>query len=116
MGRKHTVKSFKMLDSADISGNQTSTTTNVLQSDIASIALEWTGTSPVGTLTVEARNGEKANFLELDFGSTISISGNTGDHIINLLEMPFTDIRLQYTAGSGTGNMTATLTMKSIGA
>lgn len=116
MGRKNIVKSFAMFDSTDISTNQTSEITRVITLDQASIHLSWTGTSPVGTITVEARNGDDDSWFELDLGGTVSISGNSGDHQIIFSEMPFTDIRLQYASTSGTGNMDAKLTMKVIGA
>ena len=116
MARKNFVEQFKMLDAADISTNQTSELTNVLKLDQASIILEWSGSSPVGTVTVEARNGSDGNFYELDMGSTISISGNSGNHQLLFSEMPFSDIRLQYTSTSGTGSLTATITSKTVGA
>lgn len=116
MGRKNVIKSFKMFDAGDISGSITSSTTNVINQDKASIHLEWTGTSPVGTITVEARNGENDSWYELDFGTTISISGNSGDHQLVFNEMPFTDIRIQYASTSGTGSLDATFTSKTIGA
>ena len=117
MGRKNVVKSFKMLDAVDISSSQTSDATNVINLDTASIHVVWSaGSSPVGTITVEARNGENDSWYELDFGSTISVSGASGDHQIMLNEMPFTDIRILYTATSGSATLTATLTMKTMGA
>lgn len=117
MGRKHVVHSYEMFDSVDISTNQTSSITNVEQLDQATIHISWTGTSPVGEITVEARNGSADNWYELDFGlAAISISGASGDHQILFREMPFTDIRLKYASTSGTGNLTARLTMKTVGA
>jgi len=121
MARKNVIPSFKMLDSADISTNQTSSTTNVTHLDRATIVLEWTGTSPVGVVTVEAQKKETQNavadtsWIELDFGVTIAISGDTGNHVLILDNLDFTDIRLQYVSTSGVGAMTATLTAKQVG-
>lgn len=116
MGRKNVLKSFKMIDSGDLSGNITSSVTSVINMDKASVHLNWSGSSPVGTVTVEARNGEDNPWYELDFGSTISISGNSGDHQLVLNELPFTDIRLQFASTSGTGNIDAIITSKVTGA
>jgi len=120
MGRKHLVKSYKMLDSADISANVTSESTNVLNVDTASITLEWTGTAPVGTVEIEATNDETTSasptWVSLDFGSVISVSGASGNHQLIMTELPFVAIRVKYTSTSGTGNLTATLTMKTTGA
>lgn len=115
MARKNIVPSFKMLDGANASGNLTSEVVNVQNMDKASIHVEWAGTSPVGTITIEARNGSQDPWYELSFGSAISVTGNSGNHQIVLNELPFTDIRLQYTAGSGTGSMDATITLKQVG-
>lgn len=121
MARKNVIPSFKMLDSVSISTDQTSSTTNVTNLDRATIVLEWTGTSPVGVVTVEAQKKEIQNaiadtsWIELDFGATIAISGNTGNHVLILDNLDFTDIRLQYVSTSGVGAMTATLTAKQVG-
>lgn len=115
MARKNVLKSYKMLDSADLSGNITSDITNVINLDKASISISWTGTSPSGTITISARNGEKAPWQEVNFGSAITVSGNSGDHRIVFNELPFTDIKIDYTASSGTGSIDAYLTAKQAG-
>lgn len=116
MGRKNVIESFKMFDQADISTNATSTATSVIRQDQARIILNWTGTSPVGVITIEARNGADDPYKALDFGSAINISGNTGSHEIIFSEMPFTDLRVVYTSTSGTGNLDAIITSKVLGA
>ena len=116
MSRKHVVKSFNMLSQADMSANILSGETNTLQLDKASIYLAWSGNSPVGTIRVEARNGAEAPWYDLELDGTPSVSGNTGSHVIVLNEMPFSDIRVAYDSTSGTGNLDAILTMKTVGA
>ena len=122
MARKHVTKPTKIIDAGDISGNLTSTVVNVENLDKGSIHVEWSGTSPVGTITVEARNRNPQDntttppWIELNFGSTISVSGNTGDHQLIFNELPFTEFRVQYVATSGTGSITATTTLKTVGA
>lgn len=105
-----------MIDSQSMGADVTSSVVNVQNLDQGSIIVEWSGTSPVGEITVEARNGEQSNWYELDFNSTISISGNTGTHQVVFNSMPFTDIRLQYNRTSGTGTLDAVITAKSVGA
>jgi hypothetical protein len=116
MGRKSVLKSFKMIDAGDMSTSLPSQSTNVINLDKASIHLVWTGTSPVGVITVEAQNGENDSWYDLDFGSTINISGNSGDHQIVFSELSFTTIRINYTRTSGTGSLTATISAKVTGA
>lgn len=115
MGRKNVLKSYKLFDQEDISVSATSETTSVINLDKASIILAWTGTAPVGEVVVEARNGDKDAWVPLEI-ATMAVTGNSGNHRILFLELPFTDIRLQYTATSGTGTMDATITAKVVGA
>lgn len=115
MARKNVVASYKMFDAVSLASTQTSQPTSVLQQDKATIHLHWTGTSPVGVVSVQARNGAQDSWYDLQFDNSIAISGNTGDHQIIFLEMPFTDIRLVYTRTSGVGALTATITLKQVG-
>lgn len=116
MGRKNIVKSFKMFDEEDISVNAQSATTNIETLDKASIHVMWSGTAPLGVLTVETRNGTNDVWHVLDMGGDIAISGSPGEHCLVFNELPFTDIRLQYTSTSGTGTMDAVITSKTVGA
>lgn len=113
--RKNVIKGFSMMDEVDISANATSSTVNVLNLDKASIYIDWAGSSPVGELTVEAKNGENSPWYALDFGVTIDVTGNTGDHLIILNEMPFEQLRIQYASTSGSGTISAYITAKQVG-
>jgi len=111
-----------MLDAVDITSNQLSSATNVTNLDRCSISLAWTGGgTPVGTVTVEARqkDANKASadqdWFTVDFGATISISGNSGSHLLIMDNLDFTDIRVRYTATSGSATLTAVLTAKQVG-
>ncbi len=117
MSRKLVVKSFPMIDSVSMGASIESSVVNVQNLDQGSVFVEWSGGStPVGTLTVEARNGENATWYELDFNSVMSVSGNSGSHQIVFNSMPFTDIKLKYTRSSGSGTLDAVITAKSVGA
>jgi hypothetical protein len=114
MGRKSVVHGYKMLDAVAASSAQVSQATNVEQVDKLSIHCLFSAASS-GTLVVEARNGEKDGWYALDFGAPMTISSQTDVHIV-LEENPFTDIRLSWTPSSASGTMTASLTMKAVGA
>lgn len=116
MGRKSVVKSFQMIDSGDMSADITSEIVNVINLDQASVYVSWSGTSPVGEIKVEAQNGDNETWYELDFNSTMTVSGNTGDLQIIFNQMPFTSIRLFYDRTSGIGTLNAVISMKVIGA
>jgi hypothetical protein len=113
--RKNVVRGFKMMDAADISSNVTSAEVNVLNLDKASIYIDWAGSAPAGTITVEAKNAENGTWFELDFGSPIAVAGASGDHILVFNELPHHTIRLTYNSTSGSGNMNAVLVAKQVG-
>jgi hypothetical protein len=98
-----------------MAGNLTSTETNVLGMDYALIKIVWTGSSPVGEIQVEALRDRKDNietWATVDFGSTISVSGNSGSHDLVLTRLPFEKTRVKYVRTSGTGTLNAIITVK----
>lgn len=116
MGRKSNIQQYNMLDgqTVNMSSSIASNITNVEHLDKASIHLTWTA-GPAGEFKVLARNGGKPTaqnlsgsqpkiddtFYELDFGSAITITGADGQVQIVFNELPFTDIKVTYTASSG---------------
>ena len=125
MGRKTVVRSYKMFDAVTISTTQSSTATNVLNLDYASIQLIWSGGgTPVGTITIEGTNidpdlpsfDSTTDYVTLALSGTVSISGNSGNASIILEQLPFHSIRLVYTSTSGTATMSAYLSSKTTGA
>lgn len=89
----------------------------------------WSGTSPVGTLSVQVSNdyskyagGSVDNpgtwttiALQLDDGTiatSVPVSGNTGSDVINVSGMYGNAVRLVYTFGSGVGTMSAYISGK----
>mgnify|MGYP000687011665 CR=1 FL=1 len=122
MARKNVIVSHKMLDEVVLTGNQTSDPTNVTNLDRASISVDWSGSDAVGTIEVQSRKQKKdspnadADWRDLDFGSTINITGASGNHEIIFDALDFTDLRIKFTYTSGTaGNITAVLTAKQVG-
>lgn len=116
MGRKSIIKPYKVFDEVDISSSQNSTFSSLEPVDKAVIHIEWTGTSPVGTIVVQSRMDESSNWVDVDMGTSISVSGNTGSHVLLFNEKPAPQIRLQYVRTSGTGSLTATLSANVTGA
>jgi hypothetical protein len=115
MARKNVIKGYKPFDEVDISSNQDSEEIVVTNLDKASIHVMWSGSSPVGTMVVQAKNGEKGTYYNLEGLDAISITGNSGDHVIIFSDMPFTHLKISFTNTSGTGSMTANMTAKQIG-
>jgi hypothetical protein len=114
-GSKRIIGPFKSIDSVSLATNITGQETAITGIDSLFLYVEWTGTDPVGELVVEFLKtpSEKsssglAEWVAIDFGATIAISGNSGSHTIVFSELPFLRIRPRYIATSGTGNLTVT--------
>lgn len=119
---KKVLSQFPMFGTAgaDLSGSVTSSATNIEYKDNVGITLSWTGSTPIGTLAIQCSNDFGAigvvtpTWIALDFGTTISITGNTGSSLITMNQLPFTAIRAVYTRVSGTGTLSALLSGKEI--
>jgi hypothetical protein len=112
--RKNVVKSFKMLENADLSAPLTSIVVNVINMDKASIHVAWVDLVGTSTMTVQVRNGEDDSWYDLDMSSVITLSGSGGNHQLLFTELPFTDIRLQTTAATS-GTVNCSISMKQVG-
>lgn len=114
-------------NTGSMAANITSAPTLLQSLTKVSYSVSWTGTSPVGTLSVQASNdclvnseggvsGGTWNTLPLDLAgvavTTIPVTGNTGNGMIDIDSLSAYAIRLVYTAGSGTGTLTATVVGK----
>lgn len=107
-----------------MASNIASLVTILQQKTMSSYGVSWSGTSPVGTLSVQVSNdyslypnGQVNNpgtwtTLVLNVAgtpsSTIAVSGNTGTVFVDITDTAAYAIQLVYTAGSGTGTMQAT--------
>ena len=115
--RKNFIDSYPMISEGDLSSAITSSITNVLKLDKASLHVYWSDLAAVGELKIEARVGEKNPWFELDFGAPLEVDpANDGEFQIIFNELPFTEIRLVYAPTSGTGTINAILTSKTVGA
>jgi hypothetical protein len=116
MSRKSVIRGYKVITDGDMTGNLTSAETNVTNLDNVGYLVEWSdGATPVGTITVEVQSGP-SGWCALDFGSPIAVSGNSGSIVLNINQIPFENIRLNYVAGSGGATLNVTLSSKVVGA
>lgn len=111
MPRKNVITPTKIFENGDMSGNLVSAEYDTQWMDNVGIIVAWNGTTPVGAITIDVKNGD-SEWSELDFGSTIDITGNTGNHNININQTPFEKFRVNYNFGSGTGLINAVMTAK----
>lgn len=106
---------------ASMAGNITSAPTVMQSLSQCSYSLSWSGSTPVGTVSVECSNDFSLNpngtvlnagtwnIMTLNYGgsavTTVPVSGNSGNGFIDILDTAAYAVRLIYTAGSGTGTL-----------
>lgn len=84
----------------------TSNPTNIENLDNIGFQITWTG-NPVGSFQILC-SIDGVNYVPLSFGPPLtSPSGTAGSFLVNLTELPYPWIELQYTNTSGVGALTA---------
>jgi hypothetical protein len=113
---------YSVITDGDLSSNITSKVTIIQKLSLVSYTIIWSGTSPVGTITVQASNDYKQNpdgsvdnpgtWSDLPLSAPTDITGNTGVGFVDIDSHAGYALRLTYTAGSGTGTLQATIAGK----
>lgn len=113
---------YLIIDSGDMSGNLTSKVTVIQNLSMLSYDVSWTGTSPVGVMSVQfsntySQNGDgtvrnAGNWTTITLNTPATVSGNTGNGMIDIDATGAFAMRLVYTRTSGTGTMNATVNGK----
>lgn len=111
-----------VITNGDMSGNITSLPTIVQKLSMIGYDISWTGTAPVGVMSVQVSNTYSKNadgsvknagsWTTLTLSSTPTVSGSTGNGFVDVDATGAYAIRLVYTRTSGTGTMNATLCAK----
>lgn len=99
----------------NMSGNLTSQITIISNISMMSYSYSWSGTSPVGTIVVEVSDDYQQNaeggvkiagtWNALPLSNTPSITGNTGNGLIDIDQLGAYAIRTRYVFGSGSGTL-----------
>jgi hypothetical protein len=111
---------------SDIDGsmaaNITSSPTIMQNLSMVSYDISWSGTSPIGEISVEVSNTYSQNvngsvrnpgtWSALPMNASTAVTGNTGSGFIDIDANAGYAIRLVYTRISGTGTMLATVNGK----
>lgn len=102
--------------SGDMSGNITSTVTIIQNTSQIGYDISWSGSSPVGAITVQVSNSytqnvdgsvkTAGNWTTVTLSAATNVSGNTGNGFIDIDATGAYAIRLIYTRTSGTGTLT----------
>lgn len=102
-----------LVASGDMSADITSASESLLHIFGYCVQVQWSGTSPVGTLTLEASN-DGASWSTVD-GSLDDVYGDSGSGIYHVTDVFYPYVRLKYTRTSGTGTLNATINLKGVG-
>lgn len=108
--------------------NITSSPTIVQDMYAMCYGLVWTGTSPIGTVSIQGSNDFALNSdgsvavagtwttLTVNYNgtavTTVPVTGNSGNGLIDIVATGIYAVRLIYTATSGTGSLTVTMNAK----
>ncbi len=117
-----------VLDAGDMSGDLVTDPTILQSLSCGSYALTWTGSTPVGSVSLQISDDYKLNpngtvenagtwnTAPISVGGTTvnsaPVSGNTGTGYIEILGTGGYAIRLIYTSVSGSGSLTVTVNGK----
>jgi hypothetical protein len=95
----------------------TSAITNALQRDDIGYELSWANGSgtPTGTFFVQVQNLNSDTWSDLNFGTAITLSGNSGTHTVSIIHIPFASVRVQYVPSAGQVDLLMTVVTKKIG-
>lgn len=113
---------YSVITNGSMAGNITSAVTIIQNLSMISYDISWTGTTPVGVMTVQVSNTyavnadgtvrNAGNWTTLTMSSPMTVTGNSGNGFADIDATGAFAIRLVYTRTSGTGTMNATLSAK----
>lgn len=115
MSRKHS-HSYTMLRavSATTSQDSSANPTDISYVDKASIHCKFSAANS-GSFKVWVRNSIDDTYFELDFGSALTLTSETECNI-EMQQLDFQTMYLQWVPSAGSGTLTAILHMASVGA
>lgn len=113
---------FSVITNGNMAGNIISRPTIVQKLSMIGYDVSWTGTAPIGTMSVQvsntySENGDgtvrnAGNWTTLTLSAPTPVSGASGNGFIDVDATGAYAIRLVYNRTSGTGTMNATITAK----
>lgn len=116
------LKPHSVITNGDMSGSITSDVTIIQNLSLIGYDISWTGSSPVGAMSVQISNTyslnpdgtvrNAGNWTTLTLSAATNVSGNSGNGFIDVELTGANAIRLVYTRTSGTGTMNATIAAK----
>lgn len=102
------ISNQKVINGAAMTANISSGAQNIQECTHFAVQSTWSGTSPVGSLTVQASN----DGINWDTVDTFAVSTNSGTHVYNSPLVGYVYTQVNYTFTSGTGTLTSLLSQK----
>lgn len=122
MSSRTQLNPYSVITNGSMAGNITSSVTITQKLSLVSYAVSWTGTAPVGAMSVQVSNdyslypnglvNNAGTWNTLPLSASTAVSGGTGNGFIDIDANAGYALRLVYTRTSGTGTMNATVTGK----
>ena len=99
-----------IIENGNMSGTITSSLVPINEVILIGLIASWTGSSPVGVLSVQASN----DMINFDTIGSVAVGGNTGADSINCQQLGFGFLQVVYTPTSGSGTLLVTCNQKSL--
>lgn len=113
---------FSVITNGSMAGSLISEVTIIQKLSMISYDISWSGSSPVGTVTVQVSNSyskdpdgsvrNAGSWTTLDLSEPAAISGNTGNGFIDIDSSAAYAMRVIYTRVSGTGTLNVIINAK----
>lgn len=111
---RNVVRNFALETAKSMSTSFTTEAINLDRIDQACFQVTWTSANAVGVLSVQG-SVDGTNFVDLTFTPPLQQpASDSAAILINLALIPFTWVRLAYTATSGTGTLSANVSLKGV--
>lgn len=112
----------QIITDGDMSDDIVSEVTIIQKISLVSYSFSWSGSSPVGVITIEVSNDFSLNgdgsvrnegtWSALDIDPAGAVSGSSGTGFVNISDISAYAIRAVYTSTSGTGTIQGYITGK----
>jgi hypothetical protein len=116
MASRPIIAPYSVISNGNMVGNLTSIVTVIQTNSLLSYTYKWLGTSPVGSVVVEASNDYSQNsdgsWNVLPLSSPTTITGNADNGLIDIDAAGFYAVRTRYVSSSGTGVLNVTISGK----
>lgn len=113
---------YSVITDGSMAGSLTSKVTIIQKLSLVSYSCHWTGTAPVGAISVQVSNDYEqnvdgtvknaGNWDTLPLSAPAGVTGSTGDGFIDVYATAAYAIRLLYTRTSGTGTLNVVVSGK----